>query len=1015
MAKVLVLGSGGREHALSWKLSLSKHVQKVYVAPGNAGTLNIEKVENVGINVKDFPSVASWCKENVIDLVVVGPEDPLANGVADVLKDAGIDCFGPSAKAAQIEASKEFAKKFMSKYNIPTARWKSFTNSKAACEHIMSCNYLSLVVKASGLAAGKGVVVAANKEDACVAVKKMVEEKAFGSAGDTVIVEELLCGEEVSCLAFTDGYKVACFPPAQDHKRLKDGDDGPNTGGMGAYAPCQIVNKNELDRIKNLILQRAVDGMRSEGTPYMGLLYAGLMMTTDGPKVLEFNCRFGDPETQVLLPLMKSDLYLTMKSCIAGDLADNMPLFHRTKHTVGVMLVSGGYPGSYPKGIEITGMNRVDTDAKHIIFHSGTAMKDDKLVTNGGRVLAVVAIKSDLGHAIREAQLSASMITFDGCYYRKDIGYRAILRSSRGVRLSYKDSGVDISAGDSLVQAIKPVARSTSRPGCQVDLGMFGGMFDLKAAGYEDPLLVSGTDGVGTKLKIAQVCGIHNTVGIDLVAMCVNDVLAHNAEPLFFLDYFACGELDVWNARGVIEGVAEGCQLAGCALLGGETAEMPGMYPPGEFDLAGFTVGAVGKNQLLPKIDDITKDDVIIGIASSGVHSNGLSLVRKIVEVYKMNYSQPSPFMKEKSLGESLLIPTKIYSKTVLPALRSGKVKAFAHITGGGLLENIPRVLPDSHRVELDASLWNIPTVFGWIAAQGHVDDLEMARTFNCGVGATLIVSRDNKQAVLDMLSEAGETAWCIGRVLEDESDGMEDKVIISNLQQELDNLLPEVEVKHATSHGEVNGRGRMRVAVLISGSGTNLQALIDHTQDLVVNSAADIALVISNVAGVKGLERAKDVGIPTKVISHKDYKTRLDFDMAVDSALNEAGIELICLAGFMRILTGEFTKKWTGKLLNVHPSLLPLFKGAHAHRDVLESGVRISGCTVHFVAEEVDAGAILVQESVPVYPDDTQEILQERVKEKEHVAFPAALEIVASGKAHLDIESNKIVWNKVR
>ncbi|XP_053166686.1 trifunctional purine biosynthetic protein adenosine-3 isoform X4 [Hemicordylus capensis] len=1004
---VLVIGSGGREHVLAWKLAQSPHVKHVLVAPGNAGTANNGKISNAAISVNDHAALAKYCKDQKIGLVVVGPEVPLAAGIVDDLTAAGLRCFGPTAKAAQLESSKSFSKAFLDRHGIPTARWKAFTNAEEACAFITSVAFPALVVKASGLAAGKGVIVATNKEEACKAVHEIMQDKTFGTAGEIVVVEELLEGEEISCLCFTDGITVAPMPPAQDHKRLMDGDQGPNTGGMGAYSPAPQLSKDLLLKIRDSVLQKTVDGMQKEGIPYIGVLYAGLMLTKDGPKVLEFNCRFGDPECQVILPLLKSDLYEVLQATIDKKLSDHMPVWFEDCSAVTVVMASEGYPGSYAKGLEITGFSQ----AKELgleVFHAGTAVKDGKVVTNGGRVLAVTAIKNDIISALDEANKGVGVIQFKGAIYRKDIGYRAIafLKQSRG--LTYKDSGVDIAAGNTLVQKIKPLAAATSRPGCNAELGGFAGLFDLREAGYKDPILVSGTDGVGTKLKvvrrkIAQLCKKHDTIGQDLVAMCVNDILAQGAEPLFFLDYFACGKLDVGMTQAIIAGIAQACKLAGCALLGGETAEMPGMYPPGEYDLGGFAVGAVERGQMLPQLDRIVDGDLVIGIASSGIHSNGFSLVRKIVEKSSLDFSSPSVGGSGKqTLGQQLLMPTKIYSKLLLPILRSGSIKAYAHITGGGLLENIPRVLPASFGVVLDALSWKIPDIFSWLQKEGNLSEEEMARTFNCGIGAVLVVQKELAGQVLKDI-QRHEDAWLIGKVVCHQA---------GSAHVEVNNLLQALQANRLQSFHSQRSKTqprKTRVAVLISGTGTNLEALITSTKK--PTSHAEIVLVISNKAGVEGLKKAERAGIPTKVIDHKLYSSRMEFDSAVDKVLEEFSTELICLAGFMRILSAPFVRKWDGKILNIHPSLLPSFKGAHAHRLVLEAGVRITGCTVHFVAEEVDAGAIIFQEAVPVKIGDTEETLSERVKEAEHRAFPAAMQLVASGAVCLGGDG-KLCWN---
>jgi phosphoribosylaminoimidazole synthetase len=329
--------------------------------------------------------------------------------------------------------------------------------------------------------------------------------------------------------------------------------------------------------------------------------------------------------------------------------------------------------------------------------------------------------------------------------------------------LTYATSGVDIDAGAALVERIKPLAKSTRRAGAEASLGGFGALFDLKAAGYDDPLIVSTTDGVGTKLRVAIEAGRHGTVGIDLVAMCVNDLLAQGAEPLAFLDYFATGHLDVEAAAEVVSGIAEGCRQAGAALVGGETAEMPGMYRAGDYDLAGFCLGAVARDGVLPRLDDQRAGDVMIALASSGPHSNGYSLIRKVVEVSGLGWASAAPFAATQSLGEALLTPTRIYVKSVLPLAKSGMILGGAHITGGGLIENPPRAIAEGLVPRFDWAAWELPSVFSWLAKTGGISELEMRRTFNCGIGFILIATPEKAGDVLAALLDAGETAFICG------------------------------------------------------------------------------------------------------------------------------------------------------------------------------------------------------------------------------------------------------------
>ena len=347
--------------------------------------------------------------------------------------------------------------------------------------------------------------------------------------------------------------------------------------------------------------------------------------------------------------------------------------------------------------------------------------------------------------------------------------------------LTYKDAGVDITAGERLVDAIRPLARTTRRRGVVDELGGFGALFDLRAAGFADPLLVASTDGVGTKLKLAIACDRHDTVGIDLVAMCVNDLVVQGAQPLFFLDYYASPRLSVEQARAVITGIAAGCREAGCALIGGETAEMPGLYADGDYDLAGFAVGAVERGRVLTG-ESIAAGDVVLGLASNGVHSNGFSLVRKIIALHHLELAAPAPFDDERPLGETLLTPTRIYVASCLRAHAAGGLKGLAHITGGGLLENIPRILPEGVACIVDAAAWTLPPVFAWLARSGGLASTELARTFNCGIGMVAVVSAERATALRAVFEAGGERVFEIGRIVA--SSGSDPAVVLENTER---------------------------------------------------------------------------------------------------------------------------------------------------------------------------------------------------------------------------------------
>lgn len=420
---ILLIGSGGREHALAWKLTQSPRCERLYCAPGNPGIAALPRTACIPTAVLDFAAHRRIIAEKEIGLVVVGPEDPLAAGIADELEQTGAKVFGPKAAAARLEASKSFAKAFMARHGIPTAAYEEFTDAHAASEYVRQ-HGAPLVIKADGLAAGKGVTVAMDERTALDAIRTIMLDRAFGDAGGRVVIEEFMTGEEASILAFSDGKAVAPLPAAQDHKRVFDNDQGPNTGGMGAYAPAPVVTPELNAQIQREILEPCIRGMAAEAAPYVGILYAGLMITPAGPKVVEFNCRFGDPETQALLPLLESDLVDTMLACCDGRLSENRPIC-RAGACVTIVMASPGYPGSYPKELEISGLEAAAAVQGVQVFHAGTALKEGKLVTNGGRVLAVSAAADALEDSLARAYQAVSNIHFEGAHYRRDIGARA--------------------------------------------------------------------------------------------------------------------------------------------------------------------------------------------------------------------------------------------------------------------------------------------------------------------------------------------------------------------------------------------------------------------------------------------------------------------------------------------------------------------------------------------------------------------------------------------------------------
>ena len=417
---VLVIGSGGREHAIVWKIRQAPKLKELYALPGNPGTAPL--AENVsGISLNDHAAIVDFCKQKDIDLVIIGPEAPLAAGLGDALSAERIRCFGPKQAAAQIEASKVFAKDFMTRKHIPTARYAAFRRFEEAIQYLDSVDY-PVVIKASGLAAGKGVILPETIEEAKATLKSILVDQIFGEAGDEVVIEERLMGQEVSLMAFTDGTTVVPMVPAQDHKRLLDGDEGPNTGGMGAYAPAPIFPAATLNEAMELVLKPAVSGLKREGTPFVGVLYAGLMLTANGIRVLEFNCRFGDPETQVVLPLLETDLLEIVEACVSGTLAD-IEIRWKNGAAVCVVLASKGYPEKVESGKSVT-IGELPVDM--VCFHAGTKMQNESIVTSGGRVFGLTAWANDIGSALNKVYSNIDKVSFEGMRYRKDIAHRAL-------------------------------------------------------------------------------------------------------------------------------------------------------------------------------------------------------------------------------------------------------------------------------------------------------------------------------------------------------------------------------------------------------------------------------------------------------------------------------------------------------------------------------------------------------------------------------------------------------------
>jgi phosphoribosylamine--glycine ligase/phosphoribosylformylglycinamidine cyclo-ligase len=746
MTTVLVVGQGGREHALASRIAESPRCSRLLVAPGNPGMPG----ERLPIDVDDVAALRDACISNAVDFVVVGPEASLAAGITDALQGIGVAVFGPTNELARLESSKAYARDLAGRLGIPSPRFATFATNDEDAAIAWWRSIGRVVVKQSGLAAGKGVVVPDTDEQTEHAIRDAIR------LGE-VVLEERLLGTECSLIALCDGVTAVALPLAQDHKRVGEGDVGANTGGMGAYAPAPVAA--DPDDLLDRFIIPVIDHYAAAGTPYVGALYAGIMLTDDGPRLLEYNCRFGDPEAQVLLPLIDGDVLEILLAASQGALRST-PVHFKDAHALGVVMASAGYPATATRGCPISGID-ADEPFTHV-FHSGTDLEGDQLITSGGRVLTCVGVGATLADARQRAYDAVARVRFDGAHFRRDIGWRA----SGAMIHSYAATGVNIDEGNKAVDLIKDSVGSTTTDSVLRGVGAFGGTIDVSfLKEFDHPVLVGSTDGVGTKVELAARTKRLRGVGHDIVNHCVNDVLVQRAFPLFFLDYLAASTIDAHHVAEVVGGMADACRDSGCVLLGGETAEMPGVYHDGAFDIAGTLVGVGERDELLPRAD-IASGDLLVGIASNGAHTNGYSYLRSLFAWIPLD-AQPEPL--DVPLVDALLVPHRNYLPVLRNALDTDHVKALVHVTGGGLPENLPRVLPPGIGADVTLDSWTMPPLFQLVRQLSSLDTTELYRTLNMGIGMVVVVDQEHVDA---MRTAIDEETWVIGS-LTDQHEGV--------------------------------------------------------------------------------------------------------------------------------------------------------------------------------------------------------------------------------------------------
>lgn len=904
--KIIIIGCGGRENILTEKLNNGNN--KLYCI-GNWINPDIHEkvVEYYTISLNDTNALLEYCDNVKPDLIVIGPETVLSTNFVDECINKGYKCIGPSKKLAQLETSKIFTRELIDEigersYNPYYFELHNNSINKLIFETFKIFE-IDFVIKLDGLAGGKGVFVQGDhfktREEGIKLIKSKLEE-------NKIIIEKKLTGEEFSLFTLCDGEHFFHLPPVQDYKRAYENNQGPNTGGMGSIMDkFDFLNTYDIINCENLN-EKVLKHMKNKyNKPYIGILYGSYMKTTNGDlKLIEYNCRFGDSEVFNILNCIKTDLSLIFKHMVNGNLHElNITIDKKTN--IVKYLVPDGYPIE-PK------LKKISYEKINNVYAASLNESNNLL---GSRTIAVYGEGNNLKEAYDNCEELINKINKDNLFWRKDIGKKDD---------AYKLSGVDIDKGNEFVKLIKEDVESTYNENVLGKHGNFGGQYR-----YNNNVLVASTDGVGTKsILIKKYTGNYYTCGHDIVNHSINDILVQGATPLFFLDYVASSKLNIEDISSFVKGCCDACKKTNCVLLGGETAEMPSIYRDNHIDMVGTIVG-----EKTISIETLKEGDLAIGFPSSGPQTNGYTLIRKILE----DNEPPEHILK------SLLNPHGSFLDRVLELNKNYIITGMCHITGGGLTENLKRIVPNNLEINLNSIEY--PDWCVWLQKNGKLSSEEMKKIFNCGIGYIVFV-----------------------------------RPIIKSIKQ----------------------NNKIRIGILGSTNGTDLDYIIRSINKPSSNiyNNVEIALTISDKCDSGILKKCINYNIKNMHIPYIKGEGREIYDEKITKEFEKENVDFILCIGWMRILSNTFIKKWKQRCLNVHPSLLPKYGGGmdiKVHEEVLKNKETETGCTIHFITEEVDAGPIVMQKKCIIEEFDTAETLKLKVQKLEGDAYIETLELLHS------------------